>query len=232
MTTLKRTRAESKVSAQKITTTERQCKADYAYYCKFYTDLAHYHKGYRMPTFEEFKIVYADCDPDFDRREVAKMLWFDHCDKQKRKEEEEQKKEDEKEITITEWMTNFNKSKYINISEDIQIKAGWYDWFCDELELRSRMYTMMPIVFKCAQALGESFCNSHYVMFKNNLGNTMYDDFRFINIETEDVSFTIAPSYKKANYMSDVNSAENIEKMTEIVKEIDENDFKFESWIK
>jgi hypothetical protein len=71
--------------------------------------------------------------------------------------------------------------------------------------------------------------DTHYVFFKNvGQQRRHYDDFRFVNLETGNVSFTIAPSVTGYNYLSEENTVKNYKIIEEIIKEIKCDDYKFE----
>jgi len=101
-----------------------------------------------------------------------------------------------KNIKISTWLKNFADGKYFNSDVMTQIAAGWYDWFCSDAALRNKTYKLAPKVKKIANILGEKFQNTHYVFFKNNcpMCGSTYDDFRFCDMKTGDVVFTITPA--------------------------------------
>ena len=98
------------------------------------------------------------------------------------------------EISVNQWIKNFDDGTYSASDRATQIKAGFFDWFCKDTSLKSRLYRMAPKV----KALAKSKlidCNNAYVFFKNNcpvVGGT-YDDFRFCDIDTGDVLYTVIP---------------------------------------
>lgn len=98
-------------------------------------------------------------------------------------------------ISIIQWIKNFDSGKYDAKDFDTQCDAGWYDWFCKDASLRNKTYKLAPKVKQISKLLGEKFSKSHYLFFKNNCpgAGKLYDDFRFCNIETGDVVYTIIP---------------------------------------
>ena len=98
-------------------------------------------------------------------------------------------------ISINEWITNFDNGEYDKDDFDTQCKVGWFDWFCNDSKLRNKTYKLAPKIKVLAKILGAKFCDTHYLFFKNNcpMSGSLYDDFRFCDIETGDVVFTIIP---------------------------------------
>lgn len=83
-----------------------------------------------------------------------------------------------KNITIREWIKAFNEGKFNIRDTDIQIEAGWYDWFCSDKALMNRLKKMGNIIKKITN---DFILDNYYVWFKNNCpyGSPLYDDFRF-----------------------------------------------------
>ena len=79
-------------------------------------------------------------------------------------------------------------------AEDVktQIKAGWYDWFCKDSSL-ARKTKRMGNIIKSLREGGKVNFTGWYTWFKNNcpLNGPLYDDFRFADLETGEVQFTI-----------------------------------------
>lgn len=94
-------------------------------------------------------------------------------------------------ITIWNWINNFMMSKYDSEDVKTQIEAGWYDWFCKDSSLANKTKRMGRIIKRIHG--GKVDINRWYVWFKNNcpLNGPLYDDFRFADIETGEVQFTI-----------------------------------------
>jgi hypothetical protein len=100
----------------------------------------------------------------------------------------------EKKMSVREWIVAFDSGKFHDKDIDTQCSAGWYDWFCSEKSLRGRLYAMAPKVKRIAKS-SKIDQDKMYVFFKNNcpcLGK-LYDDFRFCDIVTRNVVFTITP---------------------------------------
>ena len=96
------------------------------------------------------------------------------------------------EINVLEWQKNFKLGKYLPNDFNTQCMAGWYDWFCRDTSLANKTKRMGKII-KQVKDGGKVNLDTMYVWFKNNcpLNGPLYDDFRFADIETGDVQFTI-----------------------------------------
>jgi hypothetical protein len=72
--------------------------------------------------------------------------------------------------------------------------AGWYDCFCEAEELKPKLDAMFPKVKQLAQS-GKIDIDGMYVFFKNNCPyeGPLYDDFRFCDIKTGDLIYTVIP---------------------------------------
>jgi hypothetical protein len=109
-------------------------------------------------------------------------------------------------ISIAEWIKNFDNDEYNSKDFDTQCEAGWYDWFCKDTSLRNKTYKLAPKIKQVAEILGKGFCKTHYLFFKNNCPMTgrLYDDFRFCDMKTHDVIYTIIP---KSGHNSEYGTA-------------------------
>lgn len=95
-------------------------------------------------------------------------------------------------LTISEWINAFENEEFTTYDRGTQIKAGWYDWFCCTDSLRNKTYKMGKIIKKIKTG-GKVDFENWYVWFKNNcpMSGPLYDDFRFADLETGDIRFTI-----------------------------------------
>lgn len=97
-------------------------------------------------------------------------------------------------ISIEQWVANFDAGMYAATDFQTQVDAGWYDWFCRDTSLANKTKRMAPMIKKIA---GSKRIDPKrlYVWFKNNcpLYGPLYDDFRFADIETGNVRYTIIP---------------------------------------
>lgn len=80
--------------------------------------------------------------------------------------------------TVREWIKAFNEGKFDIKDTDIQIEAGWFDWFCSDKSLMNRLKKMGNII---KDIKNDFILDNYYVWFKNNCpyNAPLYDDFRF-----------------------------------------------------
>ena len=114
----------------------------------------------------------------------------------------------EKVLNLNEWLVAQFSGDFDSKGRDIQIAAGWFDWFCNDSSLANKTkklaVKLQQIVTLNSQSPNPKFdpakCS---VMFKNNcpMNGSLYDDFRICDIETGDVLFTITPKcgHKSSN---------------------------------
>jgi len=116
------------------------------------------------------------------------------------------------EITVREFIRNYENGRYQNSDRDTMIDAGWYDWFCEDEELKPRLDAMFPKVKQIATS-SKINVDRMFVFFKNNcpLDGEIYDDFRFCEMESGDVVYTITPEsgHKRIKGRSEVWGKEN-----------------------
>lgn len=116
-------------------------------------------------------------------------------------------------ISINQWIKNYDNGDYDDKDVDTQCKAGWYDWFCSGFSLANKTKKLAPKVKIIGNILGKDFCENHYVFFKNNcpMVGSLYDDFRFCNKKSGNVIFTITPKsgHKASNGLGEVWGKQN-----------------------
>lgn len=95
-------------------------------------------------------------------------------------------------LPLNKWIDEFNNGSFDSADVQTQIKAGWYDWFCKDSSLKNKTKRMGNII-KGIKAGGKVNLKDWYIWFKNNcpLNGPLYDDFRFANLETGEVQFTV-----------------------------------------
>ena len=98
----------------------------------------------------------------------------------------------ENRICLQSWIGSFILGDFDSEDVKTQIKAGWYDWFCKDSSLGRKTKRMGNIISKLREGGKVNFKN-WYVWFKNNcpLNGPLYGDFRFADLETGEVQFTI-----------------------------------------
>lgn len=113
-------------------------------------------------------------------------------------------------ITLKEWINNFVSGEYDNNDFKTQVDAGWYDWFCKGSSLANKTKRMGGIIKQIKKG-GKIDLDNWYVWFKNNcpMVGPLYDDFRFADLKTGNVQFTIAINDKRSNYKYEVWGRKN-----------------------
>ena len=97
--------------------------------------------------------------------------------------------------TMCESIQMFNQGKFDSVDLDVQIEAGWVDWFCRDSSLRAKTKKLYQKIKQIADS--KKFDkNKVYVLLKNNcpMNGILYDSFSIVDIETDDVLFWITPS--------------------------------------
>ncbi|MDR0476141.1 MAG: hypothetical protein LBH43_21045, partial [Treponema sp.] len=100
-----------------------------------------------------------------------------------------------RETNVREFIRNYENGKYENPSKKTMIEAGWHDWFCEDEEIKPRLDELFPKVKQIAQSPKINM-DRMFVFFKNNCpgAGSLYDDFRFCEIKTSDIIYTIVPA--------------------------------------
>lgn len=113
-------------------------------------------------------------------------------------------------INVREWQVAFNNGEFDAADLDTQIDAGWYDWFCKDTSLKNKTKKMGNIVKKVKDG-GRINLDTSYVWFKNNCPcvGRLYDDFRFADIETGDVLYTICIDDDRSDFKYEVWGRDN-----------------------
>ena len=95
-------------------------------------------------------------------------------------------------LPIHRWIDEFLEGSFDEADVKTQIDAGWYDWFCKDSSLVKKTKKMGNII-KQINGHGKVDLQNWYVWFKNNcpLNGPLDDDFRFADLKTGDVIFTI-----------------------------------------
>ncbi len=95
-------------------------------------------------------------------------------------------------LRLFRWIDEFMEGNFDDADVRTQILAGWYDWFCKDSSLANKTKKMGNII-KQVKRGGKVDLENWYVWFKNNcpLNGPLYDDFRFADLETGNVMFTI-----------------------------------------
>lgn len=113
-------------------------------------------------------------------------------------------------INVREWQVSFNNGEFDAADLDTQIDAGWYDWFCKDTSLKNKTKKMGNIVKKVKDG-GRINLDTSYVWFKNNCPcvGGLYDDFRFADIETGNVLYTVCIDDDRSDFKYEVWGRDN-----------------------
>lgn len=115
-----------------------------------------------------------------------------------------------KEITVREWVKNFQSGDYDKTDFDTQCRAGWYDWFCRESSLAGKTKKMGKIIARVKD--NNEILDNMYVFFKNNCplaDMPLYDQFKFCDIKSGDVIYCVDIDCGFHEYKYVVNGRDN-----------------------
>jgi hypothetical protein len=101
----------------------------------------------------------------------------------------------EKKRTVVESIKMFDDGEFDSNDRDVQINAGWYDWFCKDSSLASKTQKLYKKLKQIADS--KKFDkNTTYVFFKNKcpMSGSLYDSFSICNIKTGDLLYWVTPS--------------------------------------
>ena len=92
----------------------------------------------------------------------------------------------------------FDKTLDLGELEDL----GWFDWFCKDSSLQRKGKTLIQRAKKLAKG-GRIDPSKVSFLMKNNcpVEGSLYDDFRFVDVETEKVMYTIIPRREYKRYL-------------------------------
>ena len=85
---------------------------------------------------------------------------------------------EEKRMSVREWQQAYQRGEFQSPNLAVQVRAGWYDWFCSDAALKHRLDKLAKLVMGIRDPF---ILDNYYVWFKNNcpLQGPLYDDVRF-----------------------------------------------------
>jgi len=116
----------------------------------------------------------------------------------------------ERRMSIREFLKRFDRGDFDSKDVNVQIEAGWWDWFCKDSALRNKTYYLAKKL-KSLLPSPKIDIDKTYVWFKNNclVSGKLYDDFRISDLKTGDVLYTIIPKDPTAGNKAAVWGYEN-----------------------
>ena len=113
--------------------------------------------------------------------------------------------------TVKDWIRRYNNQEFNDNSFETQVEAGWYEWFCEQEELLSKLNKMAEII---TGIKNEYILNHYEVKFYNRypINYRLYDEILLKHLDAKEeyfLSIKIDSPYSKNKYLLEYWSIEN-----------------------